>query len=336
MEFFNKKEDVIDLQITQFGRYLLSKGQFKSVYYSFFDDNILYDSSRADFVEEQNDAAPRIKETLTMRPQIAITSLEKEFNTSYEMILSNEANANTAVLQKTAEKNYALPQPLGTSDINAEYAPSWSIKYLKGRLSGSSNSLSMQEKGGGNNTVYIPQLETSVETKIKILSDEVDPVSGEVTTLAEDVASPAQTDIVIQNKEDNFVLLKIVESNAAYQKRNFDIEIFEIIEQKEENTTIEVLRPLSFPRPFNPNPIDPLDIFDKETPVDSQDYVAHYFDLSVDQEIDPGILCEYDPGNQTLGVFADDRAIICQDILNKQQKVPFNIYDTEDIPGDIC
>ena len=42
MEFFNKKEEVIDLQLTQFGRHILSKGKFKPVYYSFHDDNILY------------------------------------------------------------------------------------------------------------------------------------------------------------------------------------------------------------------------------------------------------------------------------------------------------
>ena len=76
MEFFNKKEDVIDLQITQFGRHLLSKGEFSPVYYSFFDDNILYDSSRAGVVETQNESEQRIKDTQTMQPQISISSLE--------------------------------------------------------------------------------------------------------------------------------------------------------------------------------------------------------------------------------------------------------------------
>jgi len=331
MEFFNKKEDVIDLQITQFGRHLLSKGRFKPVYYSFFDDNILYDSSRADFAEQQNDTEQRIKETHTVQPQIAISSLEKEFNTSYDMILSNQADASTAVLQKTAEKNYALPQPLGTSDINSEYAPSWSIRYLKGILSGSSNSLSLQEKSGGNSTVYIPQLETNIETEIKFLSSDPD-------LPAEDASGPAQSDIIVQNKEDNFVLLKVMESNGAYQKKNFDIEIFEVIDQHEGDTTIEVLRPLYFTKPPNPNPIDPLDMLDEVTPADNQDYVAHYFDFLTDNEIDPETLCVHDPTNQKLGVFADERAVICQDILNKQQKVPFNIYEggTGDVPGEIC
>ena len=57
MEFFDKKEDVIDLQLTQFGRHMLSKGKFKPVFYSFFDDNILYNSSKADIEEVQNESA---------------------------------------------------------------------------------------------------------------------------------------------------------------------------------------------------------------------------------------------------------------------------------------
>ena len=41
MEFFNKKEEVIDLKLTQFGRFLLSKGKLKPVFYSFFDESNL-------------------------------------------------------------------------------------------------------------------------------------------------------------------------------------------------------------------------------------------------------------------------------------------------------
>ena len=55
MEFFNKKEEVIDFKLTQYGRFLLSKGKLKPTYYSFFDDNILYDASKANILEEQND-----------------------------------------------------------------------------------------------------------------------------------------------------------------------------------------------------------------------------------------------------------------------------------------
>ena len=35
MEFFDQKEEVIDVQLTQFGKHLLSKGRFKPEYYAF-------------------------------------------------------------------------------------------------------------------------------------------------------------------------------------------------------------------------------------------------------------------------------------------------------------
>ena len=35
MEFFNKKEDVLDVELTEYGKYLLSLGQLDPVYYAF-------------------------------------------------------------------------------------------------------------------------------------------------------------------------------------------------------------------------------------------------------------------------------------------------------------
>ena len=62
MEFFNKKEEVIDLQLTQYGKFLLSMGKLKPVYYAFHDENIVYDSNYAGFSETQNETHPRIQE----------------------------------------------------------------------------------------------------------------------------------------------------------------------------------------------------------------------------------------------------------------------------------
>ena len=44
-KFLNKKEQVYDLKLTSYGKYLLSIGRFKPVYYAFFDDNVLYDKT---------------------------------------------------------------------------------------------------------------------------------------------------------------------------------------------------------------------------------------------------------------------------------------------------
>ena len=235
MEFFDKKEDVIDLQLTQFGRNLLSRGKFKPVFYSFFDDNILYDSEKAGIYEEQNEIEERIREAQTAQPQISFSSLEKEFNTNYEKILSGQAKPQSVVQQKTAEKNYALPVALGTNDINSEYVPSWSIRYLNGSITGSSDHLELQEKSGGKNVIKIPQLYTDRTIKVKQLD------SGDLDEVSELMDAPSSaTAVVVSNEKDHFVLLKVMENNGLFQKKNFDIEIFEVIEEKQDNATIEV------------------------------------------------------------------------------------------------
>ena len=45
MEFFNKKQDVIKVELTGYGKNLLSKGVFKPVYYAYSDDGVLYDAA---------------------------------------------------------------------------------------------------------------------------------------------------------------------------------------------------------------------------------------------------------------------------------------------------
>ena len=40
-KFTNKKEQVFDLQLTSYAKYLMSIGKFKPAYYAFYDDNVL-------------------------------------------------------------------------------------------------------------------------------------------------------------------------------------------------------------------------------------------------------------------------------------------------------
>ena len=61
MSFFDKKEEVMDIQLTSYGKELLSKGDFKPMYYAFFDEGIMYDGGRASVTKVQNDVQDRIK-----------------------------------------------------------------------------------------------------------------------------------------------------------------------------------------------------------------------------------------------------------------------------------
>ena len=76
-KFLNKKEQVIDFKLTPYGKQRLSVGQFKPVFYSFFDDGILYDSQYAGFTEKQNDINNRIKnETQFIEGILSFTDIE--------------------------------------------------------------------------------------------------------------------------------------------------------------------------------------------------------------------------------------------------------------------
>jgi hypothetical protein len=66
-KFIDKKEQVFDFQLTPYGKYTLSTGAFKPVYYTFYDGEILYDGKYADrggngIQEIQNNIHTRIKE----------------------------------------------------------------------------------------------------------------------------------------------------------------------------------------------------------------------------------------------------------------------------------
>jgi hypothetical protein len=53
--FFNKKEDVFHIELTPYGRYLMSIGKLKPHHYKFFDDDIAYDPySGTTATEEKN------------------------------------------------------------------------------------------------------------------------------------------------------------------------------------------------------------------------------------------------------------------------------------------
>lgn len=70
MTFFNKKEDVLKIELTPHGRKLLSQGKLKPVYYAFLDDDILYDIVKGGSSENNSQTKDRIlSETIYMAPQ---------------------------------------------------------------------------------------------------------------------------------------------------------------------------------------------------------------------------------------------------------------------------
>jgi len=77
-KLLDKKERVYDLKLTGYGKYLLSVGKYKPIYYAFFDDNVIYDGAYANISESQNQVHERVKsETSYIESLVLFEDLHK-------------------------------------------------------------------------------------------------------------------------------------------------------------------------------------------------------------------------------------------------------------------
>jgi hypothetical protein len=118
-DLLNKKEDVVKIELTSYGRRVLGLGLFKPEYFSFFDDTVLYDQKYGGIsTENQNEIKDRI-----LNESLSISALN-------------------------LTKDIKL-EPLGNSQIigNAyAYAPSWELQILNGNITVDSVSSSYYKK----------------------------------------------------------------------------------------------------------------------------------------------------------------------------------------------
>ena len=82
MEFFNRKEEVIDIQLTPYGKSKLSLGKFKPSFYAFYDSDIIYNVGYNSHVytENQKDTEDRIKEAPRLKTQTLRYGAESKIN----------------------------------------------------------------------------------------------------------------------------------------------------------------------------------------------------------------------------------------------------------------
>ena len=323
MKFFNKQEQVIDIQLTQYGKYLLSNGKFKPVYYAFFDDGILYDPKYGFGPQDQKDIQNRIKSDT---PQ-----LEGQYN--FRGVESQVRKANT-LIQSDAEwqKKY----------LNSEYVPAWNIQFLIGQVSSSKNTTSWTKEQSGStiNTPQITTMDVVYKTAIKQLTD------------ASEIAESADSDIYgneyidVFTDDDGGILLDISEANINFEKEGYEIEVYEVSEEsvcQGRGGIREILNPLNFIKYpdrikdgillDNLSPIDELNIPGlSDYELDSR-YVEYFLEIDVDNEIDKEILCDKAPV-KSLGIYST-RFLDCQDADKQKEIDARNIYNTDVTEEDL-
>ena len=315
MAFLDRKEQVMDTQLTQYGKRLLAKGKFKPAYYAFYDDDIIYDLNWAGGDETQNSSEGRIKEAIRPDVQYVFSGIETKIKEQNKTLADNKHSLSPKDIQNEADAGFMVA-PLGTSDPNSKYSPAWDIGFLEGNYTGSVS----QTYKTGSLELKIPQLEVELEYKIKVAQGEL-PEGG--NTESEPLMSEGEDDhdwfkfpdgtyhFLDTDRGDLF--LRVLEKNTRFLNENYEIEVFAVNEDAE-------LRKLSFIR-------DEItiknDIF-LDTPERIQiedfgpDYVEYYFDLFVDEEIDNEDYCKVIQ-TQTL-----------EDILTDK-----DVFKCDDVPSDI-
>ena len=322
VKFFDQKEDVIDLQLTQYGKYLLSQGKMRPVYYAFFDQDIVYDSSYAVGKEPQNEAQERIKSmTPRVKTQHVFHGIETEINQINEQVIDGKIDLFSDKIQPTAEKAWALGLPIGTMDLNATKEPVWNLNFFKAPLSASANTYS----GVAREVLPIPQLETEYQLKIGtqqgpgiVNEDELDDLEfNEVRT--SNSISEAFDDGSYYYGSHDYVFLGVREDNAAFLTENFDVEVF-LIEPEYNNGVVvkENLKQLSFFKPPEVPTFAMDSVLQHAFPTLDSSFVEYYFDIFLDEEIPDDAFCEASVLHQDKQeqLFADMKLDInCEDLF---------------------
>jgi len=257
MEFFDKKEEVLEIKLTPFGQYKLSQGALKPAYYAFFDEGIIYDSAKAGFVEKQNEAELRIQDnTPSLKALNVFSGIEtsqainaaivrervrsavaagwfQEEKLATDPLYSNPGAVwNTEELQYPADRAVFLSRPLGSSKLSADKQPAWWLSAHQGQLSSSSpqfySSAGFEE---------IPQININIEYNTYV--EEIPGITAASSGLQEDltltkaheansleaITSPFFNDMrIVVNRND--LVLEVREEHTDFQKENFEIEVF--------------------------------------------------------------------------------------------------------------
>tara|TARA_A100001391_G_scaffold34001_2_gene18404 strand:- start:137 stop:970 length:834 start_codon:yes stop_codon:yes gene_type:complete len=267
--YFNKKEEVINLELTQYGKYLLSKGKLRPVYYSFYDDDVLYDGAHGGVLENQNDIVTRIKDT----PNLKVVY---DFSSSVGFPAPYTKNSMGVV-----DANHGLSKPIGTIDSAKNFKPAWKVRKARttavnpttSELSGAGSHQYLETYNRGQR---IPQME----------------FTGSITY------SEQPYGLIIE--QEKAIVLNLEEVNGIFKpKGNFSVEVFEVVSGA-------ISKQLYFIPEQNARAEGDFIKASEEELADrypdlNKDFVEYYLDIRVDREID-----EQDRSDAGIDIYTGD------------------------------
>jgi len=287
-KFLDKKEQVIDFKLTSYGHYLLSIGNFKPTYYTFLDDNVVYDSAYYGRTgEAQNEIHKRIKQDTQYLESLVLFEEVGKNKTP----LTDLNHFNLTPEQKNVRiDEFKYNSIIGDSFVadNKQKVPSWKLVSLRSDIS--SSSVVDQQNG-----TRIPQINITASYQKRIM-DSQDFANMTFNTSTEAVleaVSNTFSDNKVVYLEMKDVVVYLEEVNTEILNENFDIEIFEI--EKGTPTTGEALTRKYFQNKKE-QIVDGLMVSANEQPTNTEemttDAVENYFYVFTDREVDEETACK--------------------------------------------
>lgn len=344
MSFFNPKEEVIEIELTQYGKHLLSKGKWKPAYYAFYDDDIIYDGKYAGLIETTSEAVERIKEAPRTKTQYVFTGIEEQVKKNLQLIKDSKELLTSSKLLPKEEKHYALTQPLGKSTLGERKSPAFLLNALKGHISSSTTF-----QTGEQPNLKIPKIfleDTIYKRKIQKFNPDFNYSFYGTENVNRTRVFEDGNLITI---EQDYILLELLEKNVDNLNKNYDIELFLV---EEDENGIENFTQLHFDevKENYKNGIlmdseeDDITLSEKKAEEESirmsDPYRAtNFFDILVDNQIREDILCEMSTKTTdgidsmyTMGIECEDTTVSANkiDSMNPANSIYRSSYDEED------
>tara|TARA_R100000152_G_C6751051_1_gene174715 strand:- start:183 stop:1094 length:912 start_codon:yes stop_codon:yes gene_type:complete len=263
MTFFNKKEDVLELQLTPYGRKLLSHGKLKPEFYAFFDDDILYDTGKAGFDEVNSESKARIlTETPSLKPQSTNFGVETNIDTMYGQVIDNY-----------------MPNPIGSNSTIEKKTSGWNMVALDKEMDTFSLSSSLNSP-----ILNIPQVNCALNFTMSV--DNFNTFRGNFEDLANEFELRTDDKGNFIKLEKETLVFYLTERNGFVNTDAYEVEVF-MYEEDESD-----LKKLNFLKKEDNVKNDLLHIPKEQIIETTPDNVEYYFEFLLDSEIPDEEICK--------------------------------------------
>ena len=341
MAFFDKKEDVIHIEMTPYGRKMLAWGKFKPYSWRAFDDDIVYDSQMMDKNETQNESKNRIiKETPKLKVNGSVTGVESSITDHWELSLRGSTTEEMVYLGPMyvpKEENVEIYNyPIGSTKNDSSLTPNVKIDLFNGKIASVNKNLEKSKIP----LTEIPQLDIDIVYTYEILKDwQVEDFINTLDYKTPYISQPLDEDdsvIIIYPEiplarfrtegeldyKDKFKItahrVELYPDSVRYEQMNFS---------KQRDVIVNDL----LIDDFNIEK-DPLESDYLESIKNNKDYVDNYFKLIRDSDIPIEDICATVGSLEVKNIYLDEY-LPCPDKV--QENIQFNPYTTQITKEDV-